>query len=199
MANRLDDLAKVWTASTTGEGAAARARDVTARRPHRAIPADGADRRPVGRKGSPWAIVLGIGGEATADQASRRAVPDRRIVALAPSRDGRVRLRFNGHRRRRCARSECHEWVLPPNPDDTLIKALARAHQHGCTAGGWQSGGRVSGALSQIGGQDLFDRSRRDTELRECQCIRTDHIIAFHQDDLVAGNWAVRQSRQHGS
>ena len=117
MAPRRDDLAKVWTASTTGEGAAARARDVTARRPHRAVPADGADRRPVGGKGSPWAVVLGAGGETAADQASRRAVSDRRIVALTPSREGWVRLRVNGRRLRRSARSRCDDRAPPRNPD----------------------------------------------------------------------------------
>ena len=92
MASRLDDLANVWTASTTGEGAEARARDATARRSHRAVPVNGADRRPVGGKGPPWAVVLGIGGEAAADQASRRAVPDHNVVAITPSRERWVGL-----------------------------------------------------------------------------------------------------------
>ena len=95
VASRPDDVAKVWTASTAGEGAVARARDIATRGPHRAVPADGADRRAVGGKGSPWAVVLGIGGEAAADQASQLADPDQSSVALAPWDLRRVRLQEN--------------------------------------------------------------------------------------------------------
>ena len=55
------------------------------------------------------------------------------------------------------------------------------------------------GSCPQIRGQNLFDRARCEAELGERQGSRADHIVAFHQHDLVAGDRALRQRRHHGS
>ena len=47
-------------------------------------------------------------------------------------------------------------------------------------------------ASRQIRWQDLFDRPRGNAEIRETQCLRTDDIVVFHQNDLVAGYRAIR-------
>ena len=106
------NLAKLGEKSPAGEGAAARARDVAARRPHRAVPADGAGRRPVGGKGSPWAAILDTGRKAAAAQTSRCAFPDHSIVALAGSDWGKRLLSAQERqqrvrRPRRAASSGC--------------------------------------------------------------------------------------------